>query len=181
MKKFLIVAAAVFLANISDAAYLYWQVASNELSGKNDSVTGEPLTDVKFNYASIVAVDGAGNETVLKIASPIDGISTDGTKMSLSVDGPYAINLGQLGDASAYSFYIEMLNYNTTSYDFAAKSEAVAYSTLVAGKFIDVGDTFQIPQADVWHGSSYTVTPEPTSAMLVMLGVGLLVLKRKKA
>ena len=180
MKKFLVVAAAILLANISQAAYLYWQVTSAELNGKTDSVTGESLSDLAFGYAQIVAVDSSGNETALLIANPMDGSSTAGTKMNLSVEGPYAINLSQLEDAGAYSFYIEMLNYNNSSYDFVAKSQAVAYSNLVSDKFIDVGDTFQIPQANIWHGSGYTATPEPTSAMLVMFGMGLLALKRKR-
>lgn len=180
MKKFLIVVAAVFLANISEAAYLYWQVSTSELTGKTDSVTGESLSGLGFNYAQIIAVDSSGNETALRIANPMDGSSMTGTKMNLSVEGPYAINLSQLEDAGAYSFYIEMLNYNNSSYDFVAKSQAVSYSNLVSDKFIDVGDTFQIPQANIWHGSGYTATPEPTSAMLVMFGMGLLALKRKR-
>lgn len=184
MKKFLVVVAAVFLANISEAAYLYWQVSTSELSGKTDSVTGESLSGLEFNYAQIIAVDSSGKETALMIANPMDGTSMATSKMNLSVDGPYAINLSQLSNPAAYSFYIELLNYNNTSYDFVAKSDLnfdkSSYANLVDGKYIDVGDTFQLPQANVWHGGSYTATPEPTSAMLVMFGMGLLALKRKR-
>ena len=168
MNKYIALVAAMLLGGASQAAYLYWQVDAGDAS------------DITFGCARVVAESG-GSSQILSIT---DGVGETKVGYELVAQGVgAAINLDQLSNASAYSFYIELINYNdsTKSYDFAAKSEAVAYSTLVAGKFIDVGDTFQIPQANVWHGSSYTVTPEPTSAMLVMLGVGLLVLKRKKA
>ena len=170
MKKLFIAAAIGFIACSTHAAYLYWQGNSDDLKD----------AEIEANYARVVAVDEGGNETILNMADKVTGVTQDGK--SLSVVGPdtAVINLSQLTDPSAYSFFIELVNFNSVSFDVVGKTATnLTYADLVQRQFVDVGDVMMIPQANVWHGTPYSV-PEPTGAMLVMFGLGLLALKRKR-
>lgn len=170
MRKSICLLAAFLLAGTVNAAYLYWQVDSADFKGTEDFVTGDTI-DVDAEYATVWAVqspDGA----------PVALSAGEGTKISVGSGGA-VINLSQLGDPTAYSFYIELVNFNGATFDFAGRSQTFSYVQLQESNFIDVGESI-LPPTQVWHGGSYTVTPEPTSGLLVMFGIGLLALKRKK-
>ena len=63
---------------------------------------------------------------------------------------------------------------------FVAQSATMTYAELAAKNYIDTGSSISIPSIEnAWHGTPYAV-PEPTSAMLVMVGFGLMALKRKE-
>ena len=166
MNKYIALAVAMLLGGASNAAYLYWQVDATDAPG------------IEFESARVVASDYG----VLDITDN-NGVTV--TDLSVVDKGcGAAINLDQLGDPSAYSFYIELVNYNdsTKSYDVVGTSKLnpATYTTLVSSSFIDAGNMgLPITPAAVWHGGTYSV-PEPTSAMLVMFGMGLLALKRKR-
>lgn len=171
MKKFFIIAASVVCANFAQAAYLYWQVDSSDFSELGVSAT----------YARVVATPTEGGSDVyLQLVSQETGVATGNTMTGINL-GPAAVSLDTLGSSTAYSFFIELLNYNTNpeGFNVVAKSQTMTYAELQAKNFIDVGDVMQIPASQVWHGGTYSV-PEPTSAMLVMFGMGLLALKRKR-
>lgn len=169
MNKYIALAAAVLLGGASQAAYLYWQVDATDASGFD------------FNYARVVATAADSPSQVLNITGDVgETISVD----MVAAGSHAAINLDQLSDASAYSYYIELINYNETSqtYDVVGTSKAspATYTSLVQSNFIDVGNMgLPMTPATVWHGGTYSV-PEPTSALLVMFGMGLLALKRKR-
>lgn len=172
MNKYIALAAAVLLGGASHAAYLYWQVDDTDAS------------DIKFSYARVVAeAEGSSTPQIMYITDG-QGVTKDGYAM-VAEGTRAAINLDQLTTPSSYSFYIELINYNsaTMNYDVVGTSKlnAESYTNLVKANYIDVGTTMQLPTAtNIWHGGTYSV-PEPTSAMLVMMGLGLLALKRKKA
>lgn len=169
MNKYIALAAAVMLGGASHAAYLYWQVDASDAQ------------DITFGYARVVAESESGTQ-YMSITDG-SGNTKDGYQM-VAAGSHAAINLDQLSDASAYSYYIELINYNETSqtYDVVGTSKAspATYTSLVQSNFIDVGNMgLPMTPATVWHGGTYSV-PEPTSAMLVMFGMGLLALKRKR-
>lgn len=169
MNKYIALAAAVMLGGASHAAYLYWQVDAGDAQ------------DITFGYARVVAESESGTQ-YMSITDG-SGNTKDGYQMVAQGVGA-AINLDQLGDPSAYSFYIELVNYNdsTKTYDVVGTSKLnpATYTTLVSSSFIDAGNMgLPITPTAVWHGGTYSV-PEPTSAMLVMFGMGLLALKRKR-
>lgn len=169
MKKLFMAAVIGFIACSTQAAYLYWQVNTDDFKDAG----------IEADYARVVAVDGGGNETVLDMADKVTGETKTGSSLTAVNLGTAVINLAQLADPGSYSFFIELVNYST-SFDVVGKTTTnVAYADLVQRQFIDVGDTMMIPQANVWHGTTYSV-PEPTSAMLVMFGLGILALKRKR-
>lgn len=171
MNKYIALVAAVLLGGASQAAYLYWQVDNTDAS------------DIAFSYARVVAeAEGSSTSQVMYITDG-QGETKDGYAM-VAKGTRAAINLDQLTNPSSYSFYIELINYNsaTMQYDVVGTSKlnAESYANLVESNFIDIGTTMQLPTATkIWHGGTYSV-PEPTSAMLVMFGMGLLALKRKR-
>lgn len=169
MNKLFIAAVIGFIACSTQAAYLYWQVNSSDFED----------TGIEAGYARVVAVDGSGNETILNMADKKTGETLAGSSLTGVNLGTAVINLSQLTDPSAYSFFIELVNYNTGFDVVGRTTENVTYAKLVQQQFIDVGDTMMIPQANVWHGTPYSV-PEPTGGLLVMFGLGLLALKRKR-
>lgn len=170
MKKLFIAAVIGFIACSTQAAYLYWQV--NTADFKEDGI--------EANYARVVAVDVNGTETILDMADKRTGETQVGSSLTGVDLGTAVINLSQLTDPSAYSFFIELVNYNT-SFDVVGKTATnLTYADLVQRQFVDVGDVMMIPQANVWHGTPYSAVPEPTGGLLVMFGLGLLALKRMR-
>lgn len=169
MNKFIALVSVMLLGGASQASYLYWQVDTADAEG------------IAFNYARVVADNGSGAQ-ILDITDDV-GVTKEGYAV-VAKGAKAAINLDQLGDASAYSFYIELVNYDSSAktFDVVGSSQAnpTSYANLVAANFISLDDVMQIPSTEVWHGGTYSV-PEPTSAMLVMMGLGLLALKRKNA
>ena len=169
MNKYIALVAAMFLGGASNAAYLYWQV------DKTDAPA------IVFQGARVVASDGSSSITLNIVDDYGDTIDSSAVAGGVGA----AINLDQLNDASAYSFYVELVNYNasTKTYDVVGTSKAnpATYTSLVESNFIDAGGMgLPITPAAVWHGGTSYSVPEPTSAMLVMFGMGLLALKRKR-
>lgn len=177
MKK-LIVALSLILSFgfAAQAEYLFWQLSDTAKDG-----TGKSIGD--FSYAAIFA---ESPETQLKLADET-GASTDYTVATVDKSAPQqiVINLDQLSNASGYSYYIEYYNWNGASFDQVGTSGKQTYSELASNGAIYTGSAMEaitdIAGLKMWTGSSYVAaTPEPTGGLLVMLGMALIGLKRKR-
>lgn len=81
---------------------------------------------------------------------------------------------------AGYSYYIELVNYNvgSGSYSSVATSETVTYTGQAKDYFVSSLD-YTIPPI-AWGGGSFSSIPEPTGGLLMLWGVSLLALRRKR-
>lgn len=174
MKKILLMLATGVIAVSAQASYLMWQVDTTDV-GEFDA------NAVRIAYST----DGTTADGYLTLQQAVgsdlsdigDYVALDSSKQ---VPQLYASVDGYTDEK--YSFFIELINYNSASEPptirTVAVSETETYANLTAKGFTSDSMIPTVPTA-VWHGGTYSV-PEPTSAMLVMFGVGLLALKRKR-
>lgn len=179
MKRFWAVSLIMLAAATAQASYLYWQV----------DTTSESLATALSNYNTKWNVQGDAGVTVgditgarlvqVETASPettreLDRVGVSGFNDSRSVD------IGALG--ANYSYYIEIISLKSNlPYETVAKSSMLTYAELQNLAY--VGNEMNVPQISLnaWSGGAFSAAPEPTSGLLVLIGVGLLGLKRKRA
>lgn len=174
MKKAILVCSVLMAAFALRAEYLNWQVKpSVGDSNANDfSYEGAQLGYVKLS-------DLASGETLADLAAA-DKTGAVAGKYPASVDmaSPVGVDLDALGlegGASAYAYYIELINSDNSH---VAYGEALSYSDLAARGYVS-SDLPSIPT--VWHGGTFNAVPEPTGALMVLFGMAFLGLKRRKA
>ena len=171
MKKLLLLALITALTGYARASFLYWQV---------DNDTESSYT---YNYARVMAKGADGGAVMLALADPHTGDTEADTGWVSTQVGAVTynvINLAQIGNDATYSFYIELVNFNesTGEGDWIRRSEEMTWAQLSANHYID--DGLSASPSATWHGSGYSTVPEPTSALLLIVGAGLLALRRRE-
>ena len=167
MKKIIsLVVVALSFGAFADS-YLYWMVGDEStLGGKSLMEAGVAyakvgmLTDGGTTYLNLYGDGGVDFETTLAMVDKNSGMC-----------GP--LYAGILSDTTA-SFFVELLNDKLES---IGKSAEVDYSGLAS--YIGGFGTDK-PADSSWTVSTYSPIPEPNSAMLVLLGMAALGLRRKQ-
>lgn len=155
MKKILIGVTVALFALCSQASYLYWQVDQSQLNAAG----------IEGNYANLYVTTG--------------NTSTDGIWLQKAEIGQQASFDVSNYLKGTFSFYVEIVNYSVDSGAVATgiSSEPISYAQLSSSI---VGTALDVPMTTPWHGGT-VVAPEPTSGLLMLLGVAALGLKRRKA
>lgn len=160
MKKIVVVFSVAIAAISANASYLYWEINKSY----SNIETATSWAGGNYTEAILWQVDSSGNKTKLQTEEPKAG-KTERVHVALT-------------GGSSYSYYIELVNSSGS----VASSYATSYATLQSENVIYETelDVSQVPTATMWHGGTYRATPEPTSAMLMLIGVAGLALRRKQ-
>ena len=197
-----VLAAAILAAGVSFAEdnVLYWMV------GDNATVNGTNIRDFFDNF--LASVEGAGNTFAARVrvtggnlAEPkyldlyISGSDVDQGNGEYGVDfsenggywgagvptgnqSPFVVDGLDVGSAE-YSFAVELGNFDS-SYNWTtiAESASVAYNALGAYTH----ETFDMNPSSlaVWTMDTFTEVPEPSSGLLLLIGGGLMALRRRQ-
>ena len=114
-----------------------------------------------YNFAALKATSG----TAAADGTVVGPLLTSGSATTVQAD--------IIGDYVGKNFYIELMDATGSA---VAVSDMLLAST--AANYMEINGA--PPAGGAWTGGSYTAVPEPTSALLMLLGMAGLALKRKQ-
>lgn len=173
MKKILLMAIVGAFAHASNAAYLYWQVSSDDLSGASDATSWYTTGGGSVNAAQIYDANGNLQSTIYLNGEDI------GSTAGVPTTTPYAIEIETVTDGSSYSYYVELGNYAESVFTAVARSATTPVQYSSSGNTPITTSLSDMTRVTPWHAGSYSAVPEPTSAILMLFGAAMLGLKRK--
>ena len=157
MKKLLILAAVIVAGVAANAATFKWSAGNLYASNGKDKFTG----DVNL-YAYLATADASTATIVSTVKASATGAIAATTFTDDSLVG-----------GNDYTFFISFVD-NGKQFTSATKT-AAAYAT--QSQTIAFGNM----QSATQNTSNWQVVPEPTSGLMLLLGVAGLALKRKRA
>ena len=186
MKKIMIIAAVAFAAVVSNAATISWTLTNvYDLSGANKA--GETYNAYLMTTAAN-ALDSWSSMDTTAFASALD----KGYKMTWSEAGKYSnsvftdindINAASglnLQGGNAYSFYAIVVDPAGENY-YISPVKDVTISSGTDNSAIAFGSQKNYTIAGGSSYAGYTAVPEPTSGLLMLVGLAGLALRRKRA
>ncbi len=182
MKKLVLVAAIVCAATFVQAAAVDWSASkvydAVETAAQGKNVAGSGWLGyviMEADYATVTADLAAGKTSTLtsKAVGPVKNTTSKGAFNTSTASGSVA--------SGEQSFYLIVLNSDTlagaTGYASSAKTTVTVDSSL------DTLIAFGSMESATKSTASWTAVaaPEPTSGLLMLLGIAGLALKRKRA
>ena len=180
MKKLLIAAAVAVIGIVTNAASLDWSTYGyiNDGSADTDWITGGQAYLVQVTDSAIFAI---ADDLTVTGGSIVDSVGLDGGSAGGTWNGTDA-----LVDGQTYKFAVILTDKGTAGTtppttgvygvdDNGGALYSVDWNAAIGGSFI---------AADTYGGASISTAvavPEPTSGLLLLLGMAGLALKRKRA
>lgn len=171
MKKFIVSALMALSCGVLCAAdtdmYLFWMIDNST------SIGGQTASQLVTagGYTARLAVSGSEGTYLNLYSDDLSALSGSST-VSLG-DVVNWDTVAAVGGYSGSSFLVEILN----SGELAYRSETVSYADL--GAYMSSMKDMARP-GDTYAFGTFTAVPEPTSGLLLLLGVAGLALRRKK-
>lgn len=178
MKKILGFIGLVAIAFSSHASYLYWQVDLTGLDQEGNvykfnghEVTGFQVTAKK---------EGSADTTLTSYYNSASGpvaIQNPGT----SDTGMSFYAGSESWDSTGWTYYIEIVGHDSAVYS-NPDTGVIGYSQLANPSIVaSLSSMEQVQSAmSAWQGAGVYSVPEPTGAMLMIFGLAMLGLKRRK-
>lgn len=189
MMKFLkgiVFCALITCASILRAAeggeVLWWMVEDlSSLTAEAKDGSTVSAADLGVNAARVryETADASGYLPIYAVADDM-AYPTTGTGAAALLPGEYFSSLGSFTGAS-YSFVLELGNWSNGAWvQTSMESTAVSYNDLKLDQHIaEWRDTTPV-YSQPWAPTSYSVVPEPTGGVLMLLGTALLALRRRR-
>ena len=164
--KLLTAITAALVSAFSFGDLLFWEV---------DTAAVKKANIDEWSYASLYYVNDSASTKLDNLVGAYDG-TTQKISADIFSSALVAAQLGVGNADSSWSFYIELYNSANAA---VGKSQTMSYSALqdYIAQSIDMSNLADIKR---WSGGTYTAVPEPTSALLLMLGTALAALRRKR-
>ena len=206
MKKLMVAAFAVAFAAVAQAAYVNWDSGSFSTLDDCTAIWGSTGTGSDWSTGCITmyvwefaAADWTGRYettaniwadfgTTLTAANALEGgvMTADATSGMINVDGANTFEDKDPVYAAVLFLHDETGGFTKDSADFYMANYGKAGASNLGGYDADLGNTvggvssLQTGSGDtVWMSTA--AAPEPTSGLLLLLGVAGLALKRKRA
>ena len=147
----ILAAFTAFAAFAARADWLYWQITPSE-------------TEAIYGYC---------NNALLE--------TTEGTilQMAEATDGSTGASWVQLDGYESQSFFIELINYDESMNTITVIGNSATYTYAQLADYIVSSSAFPLPSISAAWMPMISPTPEPTSGMLILLGLASLGLRRK--
>ena len=181
MKKLIVVLAAVAFATVAQAASVQWTVTNIYKGNTTDKALTTDgymvylINDATYSQSAAAAALAAGTLTADTISSKAvasNGLTADGKLSKAGTD------LGDLADGN-YKFYNVIVGGGNAVVGDTVNATIVSVGTPTLGSFNAKTLT---QSSDSWKsvsGGSGDI-PEPTSALLLLMGGAMLALRRKQ-
>ena len=207
MKKLMIAAAIVCAATMSQAVAFKWQssdegmaIAVDSIKGKgngNYSVGSTSMDGVgTFTYVLSIYAEGTyGTEDQKLIGSTSGDVAfnsssgkwtfggnkdVSGTVVNTTYDYVLAIT-GSQSNIRALGDKVAATDGNDGTYDYTAAQLAWTAEGSIKTKSSGATQLTDLPTSFQVSGITFTAAPEPTSGLLLLIGVGALALRRRRA
>ena len=193
MKKFFeraFLVASMLVASLSCEAadggeVLWWMIGDNYSSIEGTATDGTTMTAGELKVTDVrVRYEGTdGSKGYLKLYGLDEGgnvYSLDGVA-GVGLPAEYFADLSGLSGTS-YSFVLELGNWKEGSWVHTSmESQAASYESLVANKHISQWHETTPTYGTPWNPTTgYTVVPEPSSGLMLLVGGAFLMLRRRR-
>lgn len=164
---------------------LWWMISSTDkITGTDvngDTYTAAQLgvTDARLRYEN---TDGSSGYLPLMTLSADGKVQSYEGALGVELPGSYFASLGSFTGAS-YSFVLELGNWSNGAWvrTTMESSVPVSYDDLKRDEHIAEWRDKTPVYSQPWTPSSFSVVPEPTGGVLMLLGTALLALRRRRA